>query len=113
MYHRPSPFRIWWREFLASFVVLGIIGAIVGILVPFQDRPLPDWPHHITINALVAILIVIAKFLIAFVLAECLGQLKWTWFEESRPLSDLVYFERASRGSLWGSLRLLWTLRGR
>ena len=38
-----------------------------------------------------------------------LGQLKWRWFREGRPLHDVAQYDSASRGPL-GSTSLLWRL---
>lgn len=111
--HGRSFFQVWWKELATCFIILAALFAIVGTVLPYQDQPLPNWPYDLSINTLVSIYVAILKFAMAFVLAECIGQIKWTWFEHPRPLTDLVPYDDASRGSLWGSLRLLWMLRGR
>lgn len=39
----------------------------------------------------------------------CVGQLKWRWFKENRPLQDIVIYDSASRGPL-GALTLIYLL---
>ena len=85
---------------------------IVGVILPYQDQPLPHWPYDVSINTLISILIAIVKAAVLFVVAEGLSQLKWTWFRRERPLQDMTRFDVASRGP-WGGLRLLLSLRGR
>ncbi|ERF76803.1 hypothetical protein EPUS_07983 [Endocarpon pusillum Z07020] len=46
------------------------------------------------------------------VATEGLSQLKWRWFDQNRPLKDLLRYDDASRGP-WGALMLLGWLRGR
>ena len=89
--------------FVVAFV------AIIATLYPHQGKPLPDWPFQISINALVSIYVVVLKTTIIFVTAEGLGQLKWRWFRQDRPLDDVAQYDSASRGPL-GSTTLLWRL---
>jgi hypothetical protein len=44
--------------------------------------------------------------------SEALGQLKWTWFHESKALWDFEIFDKASRGP-WGAALLLYRTKGR
>jgi Protein of unknown function (DUF3176) len=46
------------------------------------------------------------------VATQGLCQLKWRWFSKYRPLSDILNYDEASCCP-WGSLLLLWRLRGR
>lgn len=109
---RFDVFRIWWLELLCCMLFVGALVAVVATIRPFQGRPLPQWPYHLSINSLISIYIVILKSSMLLVAAEGLSQLKWRWFERDRPLKDLVNYDDASRGP-WGSLTLLWRLRGR
>ena len=67
---------------------------------------------RISLNSIIAIYAVLLKASIALVVAEGIGQLKWSWFGKVRPLADLVNYDDASRGPS-GALSLLWRLRGR
>lgn len=104
--------RDWRPEAVCCVLFVGALMAIVGAILPYQDRPLPHWPYSISINTLISILIAIAKTAMRFVITEGLSQLMWTWFRRKRPLEDMARFDMASRGP-WGSLRLLPVLRGR
>jgi hypothetical protein len=109
---RAEVFSIWWLEMICSAIFCGALVAIVATIYSYEGRPLPEWPYHLTINTLIAIYVVILKAALLLVTAQGLGQLKWRWFDRVRPLSDLTSFDDASRGA-WGSLSLLWTLKGR
>ena len=69
----PSTFGLWWREGLASLVTLAMMGAVVGTILPHQDKPLPEWPYWISINTVVLIYFIILKAVMACVLSKGLG----------------------------------------
>ncbi|KAF1991323.1 hypothetical protein K402DRAFT_322720 [Aulographum hederae CBS 113979] len=102
----------WTFEYISLLVGLGSIAGIVAVLATFNGQALPDWPHHITLNALIALLATVANANIAIPLQSGLSQLKWIRFKSSRaPLADMEVFDEASRGT-WGALKLLVTARG-
>lgn len=94
-------------------MLCGALLAIVATIYHFQGRPLPDWPYGLSINTLISIYVVMMKAAIAFVIAQGIGQLKWSWFSTTRPMSDIAKYDNASRGSSLGSLDLMVALRGR
>lgn len=102
--------RFWynWKwEAILSFLVLATPFIILATLFPHVGTPLPNWPFHITINAVLAIYAVAFKTCLAIILSSCIGQLQWSWFSNAnRPLCDLVRYNDAAQGP-WGSLRLL------
>ncbi|KAM7192641.1 Protein of unknown function (DUF3176) domain containing protein [Rhypophila sp. PSN 637] len=99
---------------LTCVLILGMFGAVVGTIHPYQGKPLPNWPYHLQINTVVSIYFTVIKACMLFILAEGLGQLKWGWFSsgQTRPLYHLAAYDNATRGP-WGSLNLLWKLRCR
>jgi hypothetical protein len=102
----------WTFEILALTIALGAVAAIIGVVSHYNGRALPDWPHDITLNALIALLATFANATISVCLSSGISQAKWIRFKKSAaPLSDMEVFDDASRGS-WGSLRLLVTARG-
>jgi hypothetical protein len=113
---KPSGWAIflrgWWIESIACFFVIASLGAIVGVVWYHNGQPLPNWKHGITINSLVSIFLVIMKSGMGLVLAQGLAHLKWTWFDNARPLQDLETYGKASHGPL-GAAMLLWTVRTR
>ncbi|KAK8123262.1 hypothetical protein PG984_011932 [Apiospora sp. TS-2023a] len=88
-----------------------MLGSMIGNLLANNGKPLPDWPFHISVNAVVSILSTVLKACAAFILAEGISDSKWKWFQSSRSLHDLVVFDDASRGP-WGCLQLLVAPRG-
>jgi hypothetical protein len=60
---------------------------------------MPEWPYGITLNAVVSVLSTVMKATMAFILTECLAQLKWSWFRVGNKLSDLALLDAASRGA--------------
>ncbi|RJE20239.1 hypothetical protein PHISCL_07417 [Aspergillus sclerotialis] len=88
--------------------------AIFGILLAYDQKESPSFPQGLTLNAIVSILSTGSKSSLIFVIGECIGQLKWMWFqgENKRPLNDLQSFDSASRGP-FGSLLMCVQDRGR
>jgi hypothetical protein len=103
---------LWWRELLACITMLGMLLAMVGVLRPHENRPLPDWKYGISINALISIFSTVLKAASVAILAEGLSQMKWGWFYHARPLKQLIWYDEASR-SLWGCLQLAFHLNWR
>lgn len=67
----------------------------------------------ITPNALLSILITIAKSSLLLTIGSAIGQLKWTYLEQRpQPLVDAQKFDNASRGPL-GAIQLLFTVHWR
>ncbi|RYN53880.1 hypothetical protein AA0114_g4165 [Alternaria tenuissima] len=104
--------RSWAFEILAVVVGLGAVASIIGVVSKYNGRALPDWPHDITLNALIALLATFANAAMSVCLSSGISQAKWIRFKQaSTPLSDMEAFDDASRGS-WGSIKLLGTARG-
>ena len=99
-------FGWWWEVYAMSLSVASTI-AVIAVLISVQGKPLAEWKMPIQPNSLVAIFSTIAKSALLVPIAECISQLKWTYFESPRTLSQLQLFDDASRGP-WGSLILLW-----
>ncbi|KAH7357596.1 hypothetical protein BKA66DRAFT_370493, partial [Pyrenochaeta sp. MPI-SDFR-AT-0127] len=100
----------WWWEVLAA--LLGLISTvlIVAILASMDGKPLSKWrTSAIQPNSLVAIFSTIARSSLLVPLAECLGQLKWSYFEKKKRLDHFQSFDSASRGP-WGACRFLWKI---
>lgn len=109
---RSSSGGTWTFEIISLLVAVCAVGAIIGVLAAYEDRPLPSWPYSITINALIALLATIANASLALPLSSGLSQLKWVRFKTRRaPLSDMEMFDDASRGTL-GAAHLLLKFRG-
>lgn len=77
---------------MCCVLAIAALLAIVAVLYPYQNRPLPQWPYGISTNTIIAIFAAIAKSAMLLVVAEGISQLKWTWFHRRRPLQDLARF---------------------
>lgn len=88
----------WTFEIIGCVVSIGFLIAIIVVLFEYDGKPMPDWPYGITLNALISVLSTVMKATMAFVLTECLAQLKWSWFHSGNKLSDLAALDAASRG---------------
>lgn len=100
----------WWWEVYATILAVASTAAVVAVLISVQDKPLADWKLPIQPNSLVAVFSTIAKSALLVPIAECISQLKWSYFESPRMLSQMEVFENASRGP-WGALIMLWKIR--
>lgn len=54
-------FNEWYMEMLACVIALVALAAVVITLKAHDGLPLPKWPFHISVNALVSIFSVILK----------------------------------------------------
>lgn len=109
--NNPGILKQWWVEISSCMLMLCMLGAIIGILLPYDNQPLPQWPYHISINTLIAVLTTVLKATALLILAEGISQLKWEWFTKDRRLHDLVVFDAASRGPI-GCIQLILNGRG-
>lgn len=104
--------RTWAFEMMAIAISLGAVASIIGVVFRYNGRALPDWPHDITLNALIALLATFANAAMSVCLSSGISQAKWIRFKTApSPLSDMEAFDEASRGS-WGAVKLLVTTRG-
>lgn len=103
---RTPHFLLNWRQEIACCIVaVAALLALFATLYAYGNKPSPDWPRWLSLNTIVSMYVVLLKSAVLLIAAEGLGQLKWTWFEESsQPLPD-----HATRGPA-GSLALLWRL---
>ncbi|KAK4442802.1 hypothetical protein QBC34DRAFT_363084 [Podospora aff. communis PSN243] len=106
-WHTMQP--LWPLETLSIIVALGLLGAVIGVLVRFDDREIGEWTFPINLSTLVSILATLLRVCILYAVSEIISQLKWVWFtRRTRPLINLHNFDQASRGPL-GSV-LLWKM---
>lgn len=107
----PLP-RAWVLEILSCVLVVFSFIALIATLYYYQGKPPPQWPLGLSINTLVSVYGVVFQVPMLLLTAEGLGQLKWHWFMAPNSLHYLEVYDEASRGP-WGSLKLLWKVRGR
>lgn len=106
---RTSALRHWIPEIVSFWISLSALVAIVAVVRTRHGKPLPEWRSPFTINFLVSVFTSILKAALMMPIAEALSELKWVWFADSRPLSNMDDFDSASRGPR-GSLRFLFKL---
>jgi len=84
--------------------------SIIGMYVHINNQRLEDW------DQLLMFANVLGKFASAALivpLTEALGQLKWTWFNDtSKAIWDFEIFDKATRGPC-GAAMLLFRTQGR
>jgi hypothetical protein len=88
---------------------------IIAALIVCDEKPMPRFPYGLTLNAIISLLATAFKSALIFVVAECIGQLKWLWFygsDRKKKLDDMQLFDDASRSPM-GSMSVICRHRGR
>ncbi|KAJ2987533.1 hypothetical protein NUW58_g4454 [Xylaria curta] len=107
--------KLWRWEIASLFVAIGLLGAMYGILRRYEDQRVPDWGPNISLNTLFATIATAIRICLIFVLAEIIGQAKWSYFisnarstgdSPTRRLILADHFDQASRG-FFGAVRLI------
>ena len=102
----------WWWELLAAFLSIACMSMTFSMLISMQNKSLAEWKLPIQINSLLSVLTTLSKSALMLLIAECIGQLKWIYFENSQNLNELQAFDDASRGP-WGAANMLWKTKGK
>ncbi|KAK4455321.1 hypothetical protein QBC34DRAFT_374159 [Podospora aff. communis PSN243] len=107
----------WFSELLSTTFSISLIATIIAILQQHNGKPQPEFFLSLTLNGLLQLLITAAQFSFSYPLARGLAQLKWLWFlphaqEHRRSLYSFEVYDEACRSNLWGSVKLLFRLRG-
>ena len=105
--HWDRIYRWWLWELLCWTLASGCLCTIAGILAVWDQRPLDEWHHSLTLNSILAILSAISKSALLVPVSSGISQLKWSRLSDRRSLIDLQRFDEASRGPL-GSIWLIW-----
>ncbi|KAJ5740987.1 hypothetical protein N7493_000859, partial [Penicillium malachiteum] len=73
----------------------------------YNGKLSPQLPKGLTLNTIFVVLATASKTAQMFAVGQCIAQLRWVSFQESRqPLSHIQLYNDASRGP-WGSLKVL------
>jgi Protein of unknown function (DUF3176) len=97
----------WTLETFSLVLALVALGAIIAIVLSYNNHVLPEWPAFFSINFVVTIPTAIFKSCLLLVAAESISELKWLWFNaKTSSLSLMEEYDLASRGPR-GSVRLL------
>jgi hypothetical protein len=107
--------KAWIMEILAAVASVILLVVLVVFLRVYDGKTMTHWPAGITINTIVAAISMVIRVAFMFMVGSVLSQGSWNWVSGSKRsasrLSDLELFDSASRGA-WGSLKLLWRLKG-
>ncbi|KAF5507351.1 hypothetical protein CGCA056_v013524 [Colletotrichum aenigma] len=98
--------RLWKYEFLAIIVSVLAFIAMMILLKVSDGKPQPQFAYSINLTTTIAIFTTLLRAAMVFVVAEVIGQCKWLWMDQPRPLRHIEHFDNAGRG-IWGSVRLL------
>lgn len=100
-----------WKYELANILLasLSTLGT-AAIIYTNQDCNLTNWTFFITPNAAISILMTLSKLSILYVLASCIGQIKWIQFSLNHSLKDFRLYDDATRGPT-GSVKVLWNMK--
>jgi hypothetical protein len=101
----------WLLEILSWLLALCLFAAIVGILFAFDGNAKPQWKFGITLGALVSIFATLGASVLMLPVESAMGQLKWMWFLQQRPVADFETLSKASHGP-GGSFLLLLKRKG-
>ncbi|KAK2034003.1 hypothetical protein LX32DRAFT_724714 [Colletotrichum zoysiae] len=112
----------WWNDEY-RLVAVCILGAIaLGIIFKkFDKRVVPQLHGNIDFDVIIVAMFTCVRVAMSGMVESSISQAAWIWVSESRQrrtnnmravLQDFKIYDEASRG-LWGSLCLLWRLRGR
>lgn len=98
----------WWTiEIISMTISFVCMGVLVGTLLFVQNRLSSEWSFWISLNAVIAIAITVAKATLLAAISACLSQEKWEHFSHrTRRLQDMDTIDDASRGPL-GSILML------
>lgn len=98
----------WWvLEIISWCFSAACMATVIGVLLSYQGRPIPNWPMGLTLNSFISVLSGFARSTLLLPTAEALGQLKWNWFRGgAREMMDFERLDMASRGP-WGALVFL------
>lgn len=61
-----NPLLMWWKEIVATIVLLAAAVATFATLYMHQNQPQLDWPYSITIGALLSICSVFLRLAAGF-----------------------------------------------
>lgn len=107
-------FSFWWFEIASAVLSIACIVGLAVVLYKIDGKPYQAWRLgnvDITPNSMLSILSTVSKASFMLPVAEAIGQLKWTYFQQRpHPLMDIQRFDDASRGPL-GAVILLWTMK--
>lgn len=100
--------RVWAYEIFSVLVSLGAMGAMIGVLVYMDNKPLSSWTARISPNTVISILSTLCEATLMTAIGACIAQLRWLYYRTApQKLGDIDTFANATKGTV-GSLRMVW-----
>jgi hypothetical protein len=62
--------KSWTTEICSYFVAILLLDGLIATLSSHQSKPLPQWPHLVTINSIISLFPLIMRVCVGVVLAE-------------------------------------------
>ncbi|KAK1853681.1 hypothetical protein CCHR01_03673 [Colletotrichum chrysophilum] len=100
---------IWAFEIMTLLTSVAAFAAIIVLLSIYHEQPQPHMSQGLNINTIIAILSTIVKATLVYVVAEVIGQSKWSWMSSPQLLRHVEYFHDAGKGA-GGSLKFLFAI---
>ncbi|KAE8396437.1 hypothetical protein BDV23DRAFT_168242 [Aspergillus alliaceus] len=98
----------WVWEITSCVGALVALFAIIGVLLEYNGKSIPDWPYGITVNSVLSWIVQVFNACVLGAVSKCISQFKWIHLSKAdRPLSDIDHYDSASRGPL-GSITFIW-----
>ncbi|KAJ6072365.1 hypothetical protein N7467_010450 [Penicillium canescens] len=99
----------WVFEIACCVGMLATLASIIGFLLVYDGKAIPDWPYGITVNTVLSLLSVVLNACLISAVGGCISQWKWISFNSTRkPLTHMNTYDSASRGP-WGCIMFLFT----
>lgn len=106
--------KYWWfAEIVVLVMSIAAMVAITAILRHVQNKPLAEWTFYFQPNTVLSGLATLSRSALMFPIAECLSQLKWTYYwycKKGRMLQALEVIDGASRGP-WGASKFFFKMK--
>ncbi|KAI0882231.1 uncharacterized protein GGS22DRAFT_191401 [Annulohypoxylon maeteangense] len=113
-----SPASSWRGEYIYSGVCLAAASLLVLLMYIFDGQPEPRWNSNLQYSTVIIAIMTCFRLALKAVLESCISQGAWIWVSGFRKgsveakIEDFKMFDEAATG-LWGSLVLIWRMRGR
>lgn len=99
--------KAWKLEFLCCFVALVLFVVVVIIVYMHNGHELSSWRAPIAMSSLLSFISSAIRALLSITLGVGISQLKWHHFDKTKPATELVVYDEASRNifGIFGLLR--------
>lgn len=99
-----------WLWEIGGATLSNICIALLIAFLKYVDRTAyASWEYRLSPNAIISIIMTIAKAAMLVPVSACLSQLKWNQYQVQKPLYNMQILDQASRGPL-GAFEVLWNV---